>query len=118
MQVEATIELPLGGIDSVRVNAGTGEITGGEVSLWWLPTDGLDVRLGASVLDAEVTEWNATDAEERAEFEGNSIPDAPELTYNGLVRYQWTLGSGLAMSAHADFSYSDEIFKDIDNTPN
>ena len=85
MQVEATIELPLGGIDSVRVNAGTGEITGGEVSLWWLPTDGLDVRLGASVLDAEVTEWNATDAEERAEFEGNSIPDAPEPTYNGLA---------------------------------
>ncbi|WP_116365401.1 TonB-dependent receptor [Parahaliea mediterranea] len=116
MQAEVTVELGSGNSESLRRNAGKAEIIGGELELWWRPMVGLDVRFGVAALDSEVKRFDSDDPAESALYEGNHVPDAPELTYNGMVRYQWPLGDNLLLSAMVNMNYSDEIYKDLNNT--
>jgi iron complex outermembrane receptor protein len=78
------------------------ENTGGEIELILAPLEGLELLFGLSVQDAkqkDVTFAGAT--------RDMPMPNAPDLTFNGLARYQWGIFDGI-MSAQVDFNYVDE----------
>ena len=115
MQAEALVPLGGGISSSIRTNAGDVEIMGMEYDIYWRPIAGLDLKVGIAALDSEIKKWKSIDPVERAFFEGLKAPDAPELTFNGLVRYEWSLTNGMVMAAMTDFNYSDGSFKEIEN---
>ena len=49
--------------------------------------------------------------------EGNKLPNAPELTFGALARYEADLSAALGGSIQVDGSYSDAVFKDAINDP-
>lgn len=116
MQAEVTVLLESGNTESVRRNAGKAEIIGGELEVWWRPLTGLDLRAGVAALDSGILEFDSDDPAEAALYEGNDVPDAPELTYNAMARYEWPLGDQLRMSAVLDVSHSEEAYRDLNNT--
>lgn len=116
MQASVTVDLGGGNTESLRRNAGKAEIIGGELELWWKPTERWDIRAGVAVLDGEIKKFDSADPAESAFYEGNKVPDAPETTFNAVARYEWPLRDNLLLSASVDVNYSDEIYKDLDNT--
>ncbi|ESA35326.1 hypothetical protein N836_12625 [Leptolyngbya sp. Heron Island J] len=74
--------------DSVR-NADV-SITGLELDVRATPLEGLDFIAGLGLVDAEFT--NFTDQTTGANFDGNSLPYAPEFTYNFAAQYRTSFG--------------------------
>lgn len=93
-------------------NVGDSEVFGGELELQWLPVEGLDVRLGLGLLDTEITESVVGGVATSSE-----LPNSPELNFNGLLRYQWPVGSGLRAEAMLDFNFQDEMTFDVVRSP-
>lgn len=88
------------------------QLYGAELEVIWLPTIDWEIQLGASLLDTEV---------DRVVVQGTPVSDsemvlAPELTFNGLVRYSRAFGAGNVFSAQVDFSRQGEHFFDITNS--
>lgn len=131
MQVSKVVQTGLG-FDSVRSNADKTRIYGAELEMWWKPSAGLDIKAGASYINSEITLWTDDLSScgtlpgggvdptcpilvEKLDREGNEVPDAPNLTFNGLVRYQWGLSNGMGLISLVDFNYTDKMFKDVSN---
>lgn len=77
---------------------------GGELELIINPLDGLDLMLGASYLDSEVSNLQDTATFPTGE---ETAPLSPEWTFNGLARYSWPAFNGY-LSAQADFFWKDD----------
>ena len=86
------------------------DIYGAEIELLASPTDGLDIRLGASYLDTEVSSSIAG-------FDGNELPNSPEMQFTYTLRYEFPMGDTLAMALQADGKYSDESYRESSNNP-
>jgi iron complex outermembrane receptor protein len=75
------------------------EVNGGEIELVTQPWDGWEFLFGVSLLDA---------TEKDLEFGGvtkdRPMPNAPDVSFNGLGRYEWSMFGG-KMSAQVDFTY-------------
>ena len=100
---------PLFGI----TNAGDAEVYGAEFDLIWKAAEGLDIRLGLGLLDTEITDsildpYVAT---------GSKLPNAPELNFNALVSYEWSLGGNLLADIIFDTAYKDDVIYDIVRQP-
>ena len=100
---------PLFGI----TNAGDAEVYGAEFDLLWKAAEGLEIRLGLGLLDTEITDsildpYVAT---------GSKLPNAPELNFNALVRYEWNLTGSLVADIVFDTSYKDDVIYDIVRQP-
>jgi len=79
------------------------ESYGAEVELAASPVAGLDLVLGIAVLDSEVTDVPST-----ISATGRETPAlSPELTLNGLVRYEWPAFGG-SLSVQADYGWQDD----------
>ncbi len=100
-------------------NAGDVEIKGLEASVDWLPIENLTIGLGLSFMDSEIVSTDVVlpplDGGAESTIEGNEIPNAPSFSGNGRIRYQWPLGSSLAMAAQTDFTYVDEHYLEPNN---
>ena len=78
------------------------EVLGGEIELVANPWDGWEFLFGASFLDAEQKDLAfAGVSRDRA------LPNAPDVSLNGLGRYEWPMFNG-TMAAQIDFNYVDE----------
>jgi len=91
-----------------------GEMWGGEMELVASPVDGLDVMLGASLLDATV------DLPAGIRPDGKLTSDpvvSPDLTFNGLVRYEWSLAGDKSVAVQSDFFWKDNHIFNLSNTP-
>ena len=100
---------PLFGI----TNAGDAEVYGAEFDLLWKAAEGLDIRLGLGLLDTEITDsildpYVAT---------GSKLPNAPEVNFNALIRYEWNLTGSLVADIMFDTSYKDDVIYDIVRQP-
>jgi len=89
------------------------EVTGFEVELFALPRDDLEFGLGIGYLD--------TEADTRVPTAGGgtkstNLPLAPKWSVNGLARKTWAAFGG-TVALQADFTYSDDHFSDVLNTP-
>jgi iron complex outermembrane receptor protein len=93
---------------------------GGELELFWNPSENLDIVLGASFLDSEVDEvigvssvinpgGSATNTIQDAEF-----PNAPGMSLNYLFRYNFSLGNG-NLAAQIDGVWNDDQFLEVTN---
>ncbi|WP_198398664.1 TonB-dependent receptor [Brevundimonas diminuta] len=69
-------------------NASDAVIQGAEIELTVAPMKGLDISLGAAVLDSEYKNYISVGED----FSGNRLPTAPKFTFNGAVSYQHSLG--------------------------
>ena len=106
------------GLSQFITNANA-EMTGAEIEFFAQPTERLNIQLGASVLNAEVSgvrNLNATNAADQI-LNGLSPVLAPEFTANGLVTYSWDAFGG-DLTGSVDFSHQGEHFFDITNSAN
>jgi len=92
------------------------EFFGGEIEFVANPIDGLDILLGGSWTDTEVTglptDLNTLDPitfAPAANFPTGveTAPVIPEFSLNGLVRYSWTMFGG-SMAVQSDFFWKDD----------
>jgi iron complex outermembrane receptor protein len=78
------------------------EVTGGEIELTTNPWEGWEFLIGVSLLDAEQKDLTFAGV-----TRDRPMPNAPDVSLNGLGRYEWPLAGG-TMSAQLDFTYVDE----------
>ncbi|NNM01398.1 MAG: TonB-dependent receptor, partial [Gammaproteobacteria bacterium] len=92
------------------------EYRGAEIELFSNPVDGLDIILGASFIDTEVTDlpldFNTLDPITFAPAQAfptgeEEAPLAPSVTVNGLARYSWPAFRG-NLAIQGDFRFVDE----------
>ena len=91
-----------------------GTLWGGEVEIASSPIEGLDLLLGASLLDSEV------DVPAGIRPDGGTTSDAvlsPALTVNGLIRYGWSAFGDGTLAVQGDFSWRDDQVFNLSNTP-
>ena len=100
---------PLFGI----TNAGDAEVYGAELDLLWRVAAGLDLRLGLGLLDTEITD----SIFQPYVANGSKLPNAPEVNFNALVRYEWNLTGSLVADIMFDTSYKDDVIYDIVRQP-
>lgn len=74
-------------------------LNGAEIELMLNPVGGLDIVLGASVLDT-----NVEDVPRGGVVDDREMGEAPHFTANGLIRYEWTMPFGY-LSAQLDGRY-------------
>ncbi len=77
-------------------------VLGGELELIANPVEGLDVMLGLSLLDA-----TQEDVDNNVITRDRRMPFAPDMTFNGLVRYEWPALSGM-LAVQFDWAYTDD----------
>ena len=94
-------------------NAADAEIYGAEFEVQWLPVDNLFVNIGVGVLDTEYEDFVIPSGD----FSGNEITMSPELTVNGLIQYDFSLGDAGTLTLQTDFNYQDEVWFDALNNP-
>lgn len=88
-------------------------IKGAEIEVTWLtPIEGLEILFGASVLDGEVEDVSLPSGE----VVDRDMPQAPDYSLNGLIRYEWSAFGGL-MSAQVDANYNDDSYFSVFNGP-
>jgi len=89
------------------------EMFGAEFELQSSPTDGLDLQLGISLLDATAENIPTRDS---GGVQDRTPVSSPEVTVNALVRYEWPAFDG-RWSIQAWGNYQSETFFDILNHP-
>ncbi|MBK7727316.1 MAG: TonB-dependent receptor [Gammaproteobacteria bacterium] len=83
-------------------NASDARVYGMEAELQARPMSGLDVSLGLGVLRSEYRNFIA---ESGQDYSGNSLPAAPELSFNGAAVYEWPVEGIGSFFVGSDFSY-------------
>ena len=107
--VTGTVSLTLANVDSA-------DVYGVDIDAAWQATDRLLFTGGFSWLDTELADFDNTDQVTGAliTFMNNELPNAPEITFNGLARYEFPIGDFRA-AIQTDFSYKDDMFRDANN---
>jgi len=72
--------------------------------------EGLTLQLGASLLHANYEDFQSLSGD----FSGNTLPNAPKVSLNGMAEYKWPMFGG-AMRAQADATYRSKIYFDTRN---
>lgn len=102
------------------VNAATASISGAEVELTWMASDGFIVRANLGLLDAEYDEFvvntGTTMAPVFTDFSSLNIRRAPDVTASLVGNYEWELGNGSAL-LHAGARYLGKHEVDFANKP-
>ena len=80
-------------------------VVGGELELVAQPTDSLMLQFGLNVMESEQEELPALGGADGTISQ--VMPDAPEIMFSGLGRYEWPLLGGTA-HVQVDFRYTDE----------
>jgi iron complex outermembrane receptor protein len=88
------------------------EMSGIEVELWATLMDGLDINFSYGWLDTEYTEFPSN-----PDNEGNNLMRSPENSAAVGIQYSWPLGNWGSALVRGDYSYQDEVFFDVENTP-
>jgi len=111
---QSSLSLWAGPVGTQPLIAGLGNvprsrIDGAESEVAWRPLGGLEIRLGAAFLKARVTESLSSDnglALYTPVRVGQSLPDAPALSGNGSVRYDYPLSAELVLYGQANDHYT------------
>lgn len=93
-------------------NVGDARVRGVEGDALWRPTKGLDLRLGAGYIDTEVTRSIVPGV-----AQGSRLPNAPELTINGSVRYELQIAEDRTVDLNLSGNYQSRVAFDIVRNP-
>lgn len=99
-----------------RNNAGNSYSYGLEIESEFLLVKGLSVNINGGYLQTEFTDYNVTTFSGEADFEGNTVPYAPE--WNGSVgaTYRKIIAEDVILHFAVDYQYQSELFFDPGNT--
>jgi len=98
----------------VLTNGGDAEVWGVEVEAQWHPVTGLDLSAGINWMDTEVVKYNSIPG--TGDNTGNQLANAPPLTFNGRIRYQFPMGgSGWQGLTSADAVFLDDVYYSLGN---
>ena len=105
--------------DQSLTNAGQSTIQGIEVDVAFSPAESLFTQFGLGILDATYDRFTNPNAANPAlrDFSGNTIPSSPDISFNGLVRYEHRMAHGGTLTLQTDFSYYDDQFFTPPNDP-
>lgn len=88
-------------------------VRGIESDIWWTAFDGLDLKVGLSYIDSELT--NPKPGNEA--LEGDRLTYTPEWQGNWMVRYTRPLGQrSLVAAVQVDGTYKGDFFAEVPNT--
>ena len=91
-------------------NAEDADVTGLDVDILAAPAEGWTFGLGLGLLDTELGAIGVVPA-------GGQLPNAAEFQANGLIRYEFGVGSNLTGGVQANFKHTDDMFRDAFNDP-
>ncbi len=114
--IQFAASLDVGGVPVfVTQNAGSAEILGFELEATAQPATGLTLSAAVGYNDNELTEL---DPGVSANLKENGVlPKSPEWTLNASIQYAFEAGAIGDVIARADWSYRDDVFNDVQNTP-
>jgi iron complex outermembrane receptor protein len=101
-----------GGFNTTLFNA-EASTHGAEIEFTSNPVDGLDIILGASYVDTEVSELSTAIAPSGQ----SEAPLAPKWSLNGLARYAWPTSDGGEFSVQGDFRWVDDHYFSLAQIP-
>ncbi|MEJ2088302.1 MAG: TonB-dependent receptor, partial [Gammaproteobacteria bacterium] len=113
MQVFQFVILEDGTAASLVRNAADAKTKGAELVLQWLPMEHLFLNLGLGLLDAEYKDFVDPVL---GDFSGNKIILAPDVSFNGLARYDIPVDFG-KFTLQLDWTFQDDVFFDAANNP-
>lgn len=100
---------------AVRTNVAKASLYGGELELSARPTQDSHIGFNLAYLHSEVDDFVSSDPLEVARRNGNTLPDAPELSTNLNAGYTFQLANGWTLEPQANISYTGKHWKEIDN---
>ena len=89
-------------------NVPSADVRGLEAELQWQPVDAFYLSGGFAYLDTEMSAFGLIPA-------GNKLPNAPELQYNAIARYEFSISTNYALAIQGDLKYSDSMFREGTN---
>jgi len=111
--IQTFIQVSVGGLTVLRLdNVDSAEVLGFDFDVAWRAASGLTLQAGLGYVDSELGAFDSATGPVPA---GRKLPNAPELTFNGLVEYEWALGSEHLLRLVVDASYTDSVFKEAVN---
>jgi len=96
------------------------QIYGADLALDWIPLEGLTLHGGLGLLHSRLGAFAYTAACatcSQLQPAGNKMPDAPDVSFEGLIRYEHTLSAGLVGAVQFSAHYEDFNYKESLNTP-
>lgn len=112
LQANASLDPGIGLPNDVQTNYAKAKIKGAELELTWVPVEGLTTRFGASWLDTKLTDTTISSPipvfPGLEPVQGGALGYAPEFTFFGLARYDWSLSNDWGIYAQVDGNYTDE----------
>lgn len=111
------------GIGPVTRNIGDAEIWGAELEWSYAPTEALTFSGGLGYLDDELTSLTP-EATTNIALDGTQVitldtelAKTPEFSANAELAYVFAVGANGEIGARVNWSYTDELFNDVLNTP-
>ena len=98
-------------------NIQTADVYGLDLGLTWLPADGLSLRAGLGLLHSRLGSFPYFTTVLLTQPAGNKMPDAPDATFNGTLRYEHALFSGYTGAVQFAGVYEGSHFFEALNTP-
>ncbi len=111
--IQTFIQVSVGGLSVLRLdNVDSAEVIGFDFDVAWRARRGLTLQAGLGYVDTELGAFESATGPVPA---GRELPNAPELTFNGLVEYEWAPASEHLLRLIVDASYTDSVFKEAVN---
>ena len=115
-------------------NAGTAETYGGELDVYWLPTENLTLTLGYAYNHAEYEDFEAGDCwlgtpwhtgqpdpedngDGSCDRSGGDISGNPDNVVYLAANYEFNLTENLMATLNGEYSFTDERMTDVNNDP-
>lgn len=115
-QLSLVLATPGTGLNPVFTNVPRTQSYGADVEMEWVPTRDWLVKSALGLLHSAVKEVGpALEASDGAQV-GSELLAAPKVTWNGLVKRYWEIGSGRA-SVQGNWSYTGSQHFDLINSP-
>ena len=109
----------VGAVSLIKLgNVGKATIKGLDAQATWIPVRGLSLTGSLGLLDTELGSFTTAGATGPIVVaKGNKLPNAPDTSFNGQVRYEWPAIGDWTPAAQAGAHYSSKVFKEALNTP-
>ena len=91
-------------------------VYGLDLGATWQPTDGLSLRAGLGLLHSRLGSFPFFTTGPQIEPAGNKMPDAPNASFNGTVRYEHAVFDGYTGAVQFSGVYEGEHFFEALNT--
>ena len=101
----------------INENGADADIYGLESELWLLPTEGLDIKFGFTVMDTETSRIETSPYNVMERLDDRELIYAPKFSANGLVRYEAPVAGQWLGFGQFDFTTRTRHWAEATNDP-